>query len=39
MEHGGIGPFWELTLDEEVLAQQLPRLYNMTHAVTVKETV
>ena len=24
MEHGGIGPFWELTLDEEVLAQQLP---------------
>lgn len=39
MEHGGIGPFWELTLDEAVLAQQLPRLYNMTHAVTVKESV
>jgi uncharacterized protein (UPF0276 family) len=39
MEHGGIGPFWELTLDEEVLAQQLPRLYNMTHAVTMKERV
>jgi uncharacterized protein len=39
MEHGGIGPFWELTLDEAVLAQQLPRLYNMTHAVTVKERV
>ena len=33
MEHGGIGPFWELSLNEETLAVQLPRLYNRTHAV------
>lgn len=31
MEHGGIGPFWELSLNEETLAQQLPRLYTMIH--------
>ncbi len=33
MEHGGIGPFWELSLDEETLAVQLPTLYNRTHSV------
>lgn len=37
LEHGGLGPFWELSLDERVLAEQVPRLYNMTHAVSVKE--
>ena len=37
MEHGGIGSFWELSLDERVLAEQVPRLYNMTHSVKVKE--
>ncbi|NSW54127.1 MAG: DUF692 family protein [Anaerolineae bacterium] len=31
MEHGGIGPFWELSLKEATLAEQLPRLYHMTH--------
>jgi uncharacterized protein (UPF0276 family) len=33
MEYGGIGPFWELSLNEATLAEQLPRLYQMTHAV------
>ena len=33
MEHGGVGPFWELSLNEETLAVQLPTLYNRTHAV------
>ena len=33
MEHGGVGPFWELSLDEDTLAVQLPKLYNRTHAV------
>lgn len=37
LEHGGLGPFWELSLDEKVLAEQVPRLYNMTHSVKVKE--
>ncbi|MEE4193734.1 MAG: DUF692 family multinuclear iron-containing protein [Anaerolineae bacterium] len=37
MEHGGLGSFWELSIDEHVLAQQVPRLYNMTHSVKVKE--
>ena len=33
MEYGGIGPFWELSLDEETLSVQLPELYNRTHAI------
>lgn len=39
LEHGGIGSFWELSLDEAVLAEQLPRLYNMTHSIKVREVV
>ena len=39
LEHGGIGPFWELSLDDAVLAEQLPRLYNMTHSIKLEELV
>lgn len=39
MEHGGIGPFWELSLNEETLAEQLPRLYQMTHNCMVSDAV
>ncbi|HEY52399.1 MAG TPA: DUF692 family protein [Caldilineae bacterium] len=29
LECGGYGPFWQATLDEKALAEQVPRLYDM----------
>jgi hypothetical protein len=38
-EYGGVGRVWESLSDPDVLADQVPRLYKMVHALEEHEPV